>query len=71
MRGTCEPQLMPKHERRCPGFDDTILALFARGMTVRAIHAFLAEMYAVEVSPDLMSGRSSACLPWCSSTRCA
>jgi putative transposase len=48
--GTFEPQLIGKHERRFTGFDDTILALYARGMTVRAIQAFLAEMYAVEVS---------------------
>src|SRR5262249_52479358 len=51
----CEPQLIPKHERRFAGFDDKILALYARGMTVREIQAFLAEMYAVEVSPDLIS----------------
>ena len=54
-RGTFEPQLIPKHERRFTGFDDKILALYARGMTVREIQAFLAEMYAVEVSPDLIS----------------
>ena len=53
--GTFEPQFIPKHERRFTGFDDKILALYARGMTVREIQAFLAEMYAVEVSPDLIS----------------
>jgi putative transposase len=53
--GTVEPRLIPKHERRFAGFDDKILALYARGMTVREIQAFLAEMYAVEVSPDLIS----------------
>ena len=53
--GTFEPQLIPKHERRFTGFDDKILALYARGMTVREIQGFLAEMYAVEVSPDLIS----------------
>ena len=53
--GTFEPQLIPKHARRFTGFDDKILALYARGMTVREIQAFLAEMYAVEVSPDLIS----------------
>jgi putative transposase len=53
--GTFEPQLIPKHERRFTGFDDKILALYARGMTVREIQAFLAEMYEVEVSPDLIS----------------
>jgi putative transposase len=53
--GTFEPPLIPKHARRFTGFDDKILALYARGLTVREIQAFLAEMYAVEVSPDLIS----------------
>ena len=53
--GTVEPRLIPKHARRFAGFDDKILALYARGMTVREIQAFLAEMYALEVSPDLIS----------------
>ena len=53
--GTFEPRLIAKHERRFTGFDDKILALYARGMTVREIQAFLAEMYAIEVSPDLIS----------------
>jgi putative transposase len=53
--GTFEPRLIGKHERRFTGFDDKILALYARGMTVREIQAFLAEMYAVQVSPDLIS----------------
>src|SRR5918995_1115132 len=53
--GTFEPRLIGKHERRFTGFDEKILALYARGMTVREIQAFLAEMYAVEVSPDLIS----------------
>ena len=53
--GTFEPRLIAKHERRFTGFDDKILALYARGMTVREIQGFLADMYAVEVSPDLIS----------------
>lgn len=53
--GTFEPRLIAKHERRFTGFDDKILALYARGMTVREIQGFLAEMYSVEVSPDLIS----------------
>jgi transposase-like protein len=53
--GTFEPRLIAKHERRFTGFDDKILALYARGLTVREIQKFLAEIYAVEVSPDLIS----------------
>ena len=59
-QGTFEPRLIPKHARRFAGFDDKILALYARGMTVREIQAFLAEMYAVEVSPDLISSVTDA-----------
>jgi putative transposase len=50
-----EPQIIGKHERRLAGFDDKIIAMYARGMTVREIQAFLLEMYSVEVSPDLIS----------------
>ena len=53
--GSFEPQLIGKHERRFTGFDDKIIALYARGMTVREIQAFLTDMYAVDVSPDLIS----------------
>ena len=53
--GTFEPRLIPKHERRFAGFDDKILALYARGLTVREIQAFLREMYVVDVSPDFIS----------------
>jgi transposase-like protein len=53
--GTFEPRLIVKHERPFTAFGDKILALYARGMTVREIQVFLAEMYAAEVSPDLIS----------------
>ena len=53
--GTFEPRLIGKHERRFTGFDDKVLALYARGMTVREIQGFPADMYGVEVSPDLIS----------------
>jgi len=53
--GSFEPRLIAKHDRRFSGFDDKIIALYARGLTVREIQAFLGEMYAVDVSPDLIS----------------
>ena len=53
--GSFEPQLVPKHQRRFDGFDDKVLALYARGMSVRDIRAHLEELYGVEVSPDLIS----------------
>ena len=49
------PILIPKHERRFTGFDDRIIAMYARGMSVREIQAFLAESYGTEVSPDFIS----------------
>src|SRR5215203_2292893 len=53
--GSFEPRLIGKHERRFTGFDDKVVALYARGLTVREIQAFLTDMYGVDVSPDLIS----------------
>jgi putative transposase len=53
--GSFEPQIVRKGQTRLDGFNDRIIALYARGMTVRDIRAHLAEMYQVEVSPDLIS----------------
>jgi len=53
--GTFEPQLIPKHERRFAGFDERIVSMYARGMTVREIQGHLAQMYSVEVSPEFIS----------------
>ena len=55
-----EPLLIPKHERRFTGFDDKIVAMYARGMTVREIQGFLAEQYGTEVSPDFISSVTDA-----------
>ena len=53
--GSFEPILIPKHARRFTGFDDKIIAMYARGMTVREIRGFLAEQYGTEVSPEFIS----------------
>jgi transposase-like protein len=53
--GTFEPQLIAKHQRRLPGFDEKILALYAKGMTTRDIQELLKELYGVDVSPTLIS----------------
>lgn len=58
--GSFEPLLIPKHERRFTGFDDKIVAMYARGMTVREIQAFLGEQYGTEVSPDFISSVTDA-----------
>jgi putative transposase len=50
-----QPQFVPKGVRRLPGFDETVLALYARGLTVRELQAYLEERYQVPVSPDLIS----------------
>lgn len=60
--GTFEPQLVPKGQTRFDGFDDKIISLYARGMTVREIQGHLAELYGVEVSPDLISRVTDAVL---------
>jgi transposase-like protein len=53
--GSYEPQLIGKHERRFTGFDQKIVAMYARGMTVREIQGYLLEMYGTEVSPEFIS----------------
>jgi putative transposase len=53
--GEFEPQLVKKRQRHLSGFDEKIISLYARGMTVREIQGHLEELYGVEVSPDLIS----------------
>lgn len=59
-QGSFEPVLIAKHERRFTGFDDKIVAMYARGMTMREIQGFLLESYAVEVSPEFISSVTDA-----------
>jgi transposase-like protein len=58
--GSFEPLLIPKHERRFTGFDDHIIALYARGMTMREIQGFLLESYGTEVSAEFISSVTEA-----------
>src|SRR5581483_4774309 len=60
--GTFEPQLIAKGQTHFTGFDDKILSLYARGMTVREIQGHLAELYGTDVSPDLISRVTDAVL---------
>src|SRR5271165_4926253 len=53
--GSFEPLLVPKHARRFTAFDDSIIGLYARGLTVREIQGYLAETYGTEVGHDLIS----------------
>ena len=53
--GSFEPQLVRKGQRRFQGFDEKIIVLYARGMSVRDIQAHLAELYGVQVGHDLIS----------------
>ena len=52
---TFEPVLVAKYQRRLPGFDDHVISMYARGMSVREIQAHLLELYGLQVSPDLIS----------------
>ncbi|HKV67602.1 MAG TPA: IS256 family transposase [Gaiellales bacterium] len=60
--GSFEPQIVPKHQRRFDGFDERIIAMYGRGMSVRDIQAHLTEIYGVEVGHDLISRVTDAVL---------
>ena len=61
-RGNFEPQLIAKYQRRFPGFDDKIISMYARGMSVREIQGHLRELYGIEASPQLISTVTDAVL---------
>ncbi|QSB01471.1 IS256 family transposase [Methylomonas sp. EFPC1] len=58
--GSFEPQIVAKHQTRWTGFDDKIISLYARGMTVREIQSHLEELYGADVSPSLISSVTDA-----------
>ena len=60
--GSFDPQLIAKYQRRFPGFDDKIISMYARGMSTREITGHLRELYAIDVSPDLISTVTDAIL---------
>ena len=83
--GTFDPKLIARYQRRFPGFDEKIMPMYGRGMTVREIQGHLVELYGIEVSPDLIStvtdailersangrtGRWNRSIRWSSSTPC-
>jgi putative transposase len=55
-----EPTLIPKYQRHFDGFDEAILSLYARGLSVREIQQHLLEIYKVEVSPALITSATEA-----------
>ena len=60
--GTFDPQLIEKYQRRFPEFDDNIISMYARGMSVREIRGHLEDLYGIDVSPDLISAVTAAVL---------
>lgn len=60
--GDFEPQLVKKGQRRLAGFDDKVIALYARGLTTREIQGHLLDLYGTEVSPTLISNVTDAVL---------
>jgi transposase-like protein len=57
-----DPKIVPKHRRRLPGFDDKVIALYARGLTTREIQSGLKEIYGADVSPSLISAVTDSVL---------
>ena len=60
--GTFDPKLIARYQRRFPGFDEKIVSMYARGMTVREIQGHLSQIYQVEVSASLISEVTDAVL---------
>ena len=60
--GTFDPKLIAKYQRRFPDFDDKIISMYARGMSVREIRGHLEDLYGIDVSPDLISAVTDAVL---------
>ena len=60
--GTFDPKLIARYQRRFPEFDDKIISMYARGMSVREIRGHLEELYGIDVSPDLVSAVTDAVL---------
>src|ERR1700733_8155651 len=60
--GTFDPKLIAKYQRRFPDFDEKIISMYARGMTVREIRGPLEELYGIDVSPDLIPAGADAVL---------
>ena len=61
-KGTFEPQIVRKRQTRWVGFDEKVISLYARGLTVREIQGHLQEIYGTDVSPDLISKITDAVL---------
>ena len=61
-QGRFDPVLIGKYQRRFPGFDEKIIAMYARGMSTRDIQARIEEIYGIEVSPALVSAVTDAVL---------
>jgi putative transposase len=58
--GSFDPKIVAKSQTRFTGFDDKIISMYSRGMTTRDIEGHLKEMYAIEVSPTLISNVTEA-----------
>ena len=60
--GTFDPKLIARYRRRFPGFDEKVVSMYARGMSVRDIQGHLFDLYGLDVSPDLVSTVTDAVL---------
>ena len=60
--GSFDPKLIAKYQRRFPDFDDKIISMYARGLSVREVGGHLEEIYGIDVSPDLISAVTDAVL---------
>ncbi|MEM7255354.1 MAG: IS256 family transposase [Pseudomonadota bacterium] len=58
--GRFDPVLIGKYKRRFPGFDEKVIAMYARGLSTRDIQAHIEELYGIDISPTLVSALTDA-----------
>ena len=61
--GEFEPVIIKKHQKEVTGIEEQILALYAKGVSVRDIQSRLNQLYGVEVSPTLISNVTNRIMP--------
>ena len=61
--GEFEPGVIKKRQKEVTGIEEQIIALYAKGVSVRDIQSHLNQLYGIEVSPTLISNVTNKIMP--------